>query len=99
MASRPLLFVDDAQLADPVHTASVPTIVVLHQAILHSPVPLPTRHHGWSETEYVRWLAEHADAEHYRLIEDVTAAFERDHQSEAADPSVAIVRTLLSRVA
>ena len=76
----------------------MPTIVLLHQAILRSAVPLPTRHHGWSETEYVRWLAEHADAEQYRLIEDVVAAYERDHESEPADPSVAVVRTLLGRV-
>ena len=80
------------------HTASVPTIVLLHQALLRSPVPLPTRHHGWSETEYVRWLAEHADAEQYRLIEGVVAAYERDHDSEAGDPSVVAVRTLLGRV-
>ncbi|THV06795.1 hypothetical protein K435DRAFT_711109 [Dendrothele bispora CBS 962.96] len=68
-AMRPLLFLDNTQLALPTHTSSVPTLIVLHHILVRSPLPLPHTLHGWQEAEYVRWVDEHSEEEARTLVE------------------------------
>jgi conserved oligomeric Golgi complex subunit 5 len=53
---RPLLFLDNAQLASPQYTAGLPPLIILHHILVRSPIPLPHTLHGWQEAEYVRWV-------------------------------------------
>ncbi|KAK7472882.1 hypothetical protein VKT23_000990 [Stygiomarasmius scandens] len=68
-AMRPLLFLDNAQLASPTHTSNVPPLIVLHHILVRSPLPLPHTLHGWQEAEYVRWVDEHSEEEARTLVE------------------------------
>ena len=68
-AMRQLLFLDNALLASPQHTANLPPLIVLHHILVRSPVALPHTLHGWAEAEYVRWVNEHTEQEAWTLIE------------------------------
>lgn len=62
-AFRTILFSPLATLADPVETVHLPLVVVLHHVIVQSALRLPHEVHGWSEQEYVMWLAKHEEDE------------------------------------
>ncbi|KAF5389498.1 hypothetical protein D9757_004352 [Collybiopsis confluens] len=84
-AMRPLLFLDNGQLADPTCTASVPPLIVLHHILVRSPLPLPHSLHGWQEAEYVRWVDEHSEEEARTLIEGGLDHWEKTGESEGKD--------------
>ncbi|KAL4267054.1 Conserved oligomeric Golgi complex subunit 5 [Pleurotus pulmonarius] len=102
-ALRPLLFLENTQLAEPKYTAGLPPLIVLHHILVRSPIPLPHSLHGWQEAEYVRWVDEHSDAEAWTLIESGLAHWEKISGSEGKDKAVAdeyirLARTVLSNV-
>ncbi|KAJ7128889.1 Golgi transport complex subunit 5-domain-containing protein [Mycena crocata] len=100
-AMRPLLFLDNAQLASPKHTAGLPPLIVLHHILVRSPVPLPHSLHGWQEAEYVRWVDEHSEDEAWTLIEGGLLHWEKIQES-AGDPGaeyVELARTVLLNAA
>ncbi|TDL26039.1 hypothetical protein BD410DRAFT_784062 [Rickenella mellea] len=75
-AMRPLLFLENCMLSEPEKTTGLPPLVVLHHILVRSPIPLPHTLHGWQETEYVHWVAEHTDEEALTLIEGGLAHWE-----------------------
>ncbi|GAA5886213.1 hypothetical protein JCM16303_004462 [Sporobolomyces ruberrimus] len=77
-AFRPLLFLDTPSLLLPSETSSIPTLILLHHLLSRSPIPLPHKHHGWNEAEYVRWLNEHGEKERVGMIEGVLADWENE---------------------
>jgi hypothetical protein len=96
-AHRPLLFVDNAQLLDPAQTHDIPPLVLLHQVLVRSPMPLPHQQHGWQEAAYLRWLDEHSPAEAYDLIEQgVLKEWEPIATADSLE-FVGMLRTLLER--
>ncbi|KAF7362065.1 Conserved oligomeric Golgi complex subunit 5 [Mycena venus] len=99
-AMRPLLFLDNAQLASPKHTAGLPPLIVLHHILVRSPVPLPHSLHGWQEAEYVRWVDEHSEEEAWTLIEGGLSHWEKMQESEGEKGSgleyVELARRVLS---
>ncbi|KAJ7039234.1 Golgi transport complex subunit 5-domain-containing protein [Mycena alexandri] len=97
-AMRPLLFLDNAQLASPKHTAGLPPLIVLHHILVRSPVPLPHSLHGWQEAEYVRWVDEHSEEEAWTLIEGGLSHWEKIRDGNERDAGVEYVelaRTVL----
>ncbi|KAF9467272.1 Golgi transport complex subunit 5-domain-containing protein [Collybia nuda] len=99
-AMRPLLFLENAQLAVPKQTAGLPPLIVLHHILVRSPVPLPHSLHGWQEAEYVRWVDEHSDAEAWTLVEGGLSHWEKISESEgenggAASEYIELARAVL----
>ncbi|EIW82672.1 hypothetical protein CONPUDRAFT_100969 [Coniophora puteana RWD-64-598 SS2] len=89
-AMRPLLFLDNATLADPLRTDrergdGLPPLIVLHHILVRSPVPLPHALHGWQEAEYVRWVDEHTDADAWALVDGGLAHWEKIREAEGAE--------------
>jgi len=80
LAFRPLLFLDTRSLLDPKQTSSIPTLILLHHLISRSPIPLPHKHHRWTQAEYVRWLNEHGEKERVGMIQGVLADWEKEKQ-------------------
>ncbi|KAJ6497874.1 Golgi transport complex subunit 5-domain-containing protein [Mycena sanguinolenta] len=99
-AMRPLLFLDNAQLTSPKHTAGLPPLIVLHHILVRSPVPLPHSLHGWQEAEYVRWVDEHSEEEAWTLVEGGLSHWEKIQESEGGTGSgaeyIELARTVLS---
>ncbi|KAJ7287365.1 Golgi transport complex subunit 5-domain-containing protein [Mycena rebaudengoi] len=100
---RPLLFLDNAQLAAPKYTAGLPPLIVLHHILVRSPVPLPHSLHGWQEAEYVRWVDEHSEEEAWTLVEGGLSHWEKIQESESERDTgaeyVELARTVLSNAA
>ncbi|KAJ3847965.1 Golgi transport complex subunit 5-domain-containing protein [Lentinula lateritia] len=99
-AMRPLLFLENRQLADPAFTSGVPPLIVLHHILVRSPLPLPHSLHGWQEAEYVRWVDEHSEEEARTLIEGGLAHWEKMAETEGRDPKeaeeyISLARTVL----
>ncbi|KAH7875165.1 Golgi transport complex subunit 5-domain-containing protein [Lentinula edodes] len=99
-AMRPLLFLENRQLANPVYTSGVPPLIVLHHILVRSPLPLPHSLHGWQEAEYVRWVDEHSEEEARTLIEGGLAHWEKMAETEGRDPKeaeeyISLARTVL----
>ncbi|TFK54291.1 hypothetical protein OE88DRAFT_1654898 [Heliocybe sulcata] len=96
-AMRPLLFLENAQLASPQHTQGLPPVIVLHHIMVRSPIPLPHTLHGWQEAEYVRWVEEHSEEEALALIEGGLSHWEKINEAEGQDPSTAMEYVQLAR--
>ncbi|KAL1753733.1 Golgi transport complex subunit 5-domain-containing protein [Schizophyllum commune] len=99
-AMRPLLFLENAQLASPVYTTGLPPLIVLHHILVRSPVPLPHTLHGWQEAEYVRWVDEHTEEEAWTLVESGLSHWEQVSAAEGKDATsakeyVELARTVL----
>ncbi|KAI5835805.1 hypothetical protein K523DRAFT_411243 [Schizophyllum commune Tattone D] len=99
-AMRPLLFLENAQLASPVYTTGLPPLIVLHHILVRSPVPLPHTLHGWQEAEYVRWVDEHTEEEAWTLVESGLSHWEQVSAAEGKDAAAAkeyveLARTVL----
>ncbi|KAL1704556.1 Golgi transport complex subunit 5-domain-containing protein [Schizophyllum commune] len=99
-AMRPLLFLENAQLASPVYTTGLPPLIVLHHILVRSPVPLPHTLHGWQEAEYVRWVDEHTEEEAWTLVESGLSHWEQVSAAEGKDAAsakeyVELARTVL----
>ncbi|KAJ3928090.1 MAG: Golgi transport complex subunit 5-domain-containing protein [Lentinula lateritia] len=99
-AMRPLLFLENRQLANPTYTSGVPPLIVLHHILVRSPLPLPHSLHGWQEAEYVRWVDEHSEEEARTLIEGGLAHWEKMAETEGRDPKeaeeyISLARTVL----
>ncbi|KAH6914164.1 Golgi transport complex subunit 5-domain-containing protein [Coprinopsis sp. MPI-PUGE-AT-0042] len=98
---RPMLFLENSQLAKPEKTLGLPPIVVLHHILVRSPIPLPHKLHGWQESEYVRWLDEHTDEESWTLIDGGLSHWEKISETEGeidsaeAKEYVELARTVL----
>lgn len=100
---RPLLFLENAQLADPNNTAGIPPLITLHHILVRSPIPLPHTIHGWQEAEYVRWVDEHSEEEAWTLVDSAISHWERMSESEetetgAAEEYIELARTLLRSI-
>ncbi|KAI0342194.1 hypothetical protein BDW22DRAFT_1376570 [Trametopsis cervina] len=96
-AMRPLLFLENALLASPKHTTSLPPLVVLHHILVRSPISLPHTLHGWAEAEYVRWVNEHTDEEAWSLVETGLSHWEQIAAAEGTDTSAAVEYVQLAR--
>ncbi|KAF9071043.1 Golgi transport complex subunit 5-domain-containing protein [Rhodocollybia butyracea] len=98
-AMRPLLFLENGQLANPVYTAGVPPLIVLHHILVRSPLPLPHSLHGWQEAEYVRWVDEHSDEEARTLVEGGLTHWEKTEtegkDSRGAEEYILLARTVM----
>lgn len=90
---RPLLFMDDPSLADAHKTLDVPTLVLVHHALSRIPqIELPHQVMKMSESEYVRWLNEHGEADRRKLVLDSLGA-----QNVAIDNElIQLVKRMLS---
>ncbi|KZT65969.1 hypothetical protein DAEQUDRAFT_813938 [Daedalea quercina L-15889] len=100
-AMRQLLFLDNAQLASPSHTAGLPPLLVLHHILVRSPIALPHTLHGWAEAEYVRWVNEHSEEEAWTLVESDLTHWEKIAEAEGKDSPeaneyVQLARTVLT---
>ncbi|PCH43557.1 hypothetical protein WOLCODRAFT_164540 [Wolfiporia cocos MD-104 SS10] len=100
-AMRQLLFLDNAMLSSPAHTAGLPLLIVLHHILVRSPIPLPHSLHGWAEAEYVRWVNEHSDEESWTLVEGDLTHWEKMSEAEGndvreANEYIKLARTVLS---
>ncbi|GAA5902669.1 uncharacterized protein JCM6883_007203 [Sporobolomyces salmoneus] len=85
-AFRPLLFLDTPSLLSPSQTSSVPTLILLHHLLSRSPsIPLPHKHFGWTQVEYVRWLNEHGEGERVGMLERVVGDWEREKKGEGGE--------------
>ncbi|TFK44558.1 Golgi transport complex subunit 5-domain-containing protein [Crucibulum laeve] len=84
-AMRPLLFLENSQLASAKHAAGLPPLIVLHHILVRSPIPLPHSLHGWQEAEYVRWVGEHSEGEALSLVEGGLSRWERISEDEHRD--------------
>jgi hypothetical protein len=96
-AMRPLLFLENAQLASSQHTIGLSPIVVLHHILVRSPVPLPHSLHSWQEAEYVRWVDEHSEEEVWTLVESSLSHWEKISESEGKDTAEAMEYVHLAR--
>ncbi|KAI0044340.1 hypothetical protein FA95DRAFT_1497209 [Auriscalpium vulgare] len=96
-AMRPLLFLENAQLALPQYTAGLPPLIVLHHILVRSPVDLPHTLHGWKEAEYVRWVEEHDATEALTLIDGGLAHWEQVNAAEGGDAAAAAEYVGLAR--
>lgn len=94
---RPLLFLENSQLASPKHTAGLPPLVVLHHILVRSPISLPHTVHGWAEAEYVRWVHEHTEEEACSLVEAELERWEKLTEAKGNDPTPAIEYVQLAR--
>ena len=72
-------------LASPEATAGLPPLIVLHHILVRSPIPLPHALHGWSESEYVRWVDEHSQDEALTLVDGVLTHWEKVNDAASAD--------------
>ncbi|KAG7446461.1 uncharacterized protein BT62DRAFT_949336 [Guyanagaster necrorhizus] len=81
-AMRPLLFLENSQLALSQYTAGLPPLIVLHHILVRSLIPLPHSLHGWQEAEYVRWVDEHTEEEAWTLVDGGLSHWERTTGSE-----------------
>ncbi|TFK75335.1 hypothetical protein BDN72DRAFT_954963 [Pluteus cervinus] len=97
-ALRPLLFLDNTQLASPAHTVGLPPLVVLHHIMVRSPIPLPHSLHGWQEAEYVRWIEERSEEAAWALVEGGLTHWEKTKESEGKDTADAKEYIELARV-
>ncbi|KAF8629271.1 hypothetical protein AX17_005850 [Amanita inopinata Kibby_2008] len=96
-AMRPLLFLDNEQLASTTFTNGLRPLFVLHHILVRSPMPLPHALHGWQEAEYVRWLDEHSEEEAWTLIESGLEHWEKVSESEGIDTKDAKLYADLAR--
>ncbi|RDX50077.1 hypothetical protein OH76DRAFT_1437882 [Lentinus brumalis] len=96
-AMRQLLFLDNASLASPKHTAGLPPLIVLHHILVRSPITLPHALHGWAEAEYVRWVEEHSEEEAWTLVEGDVTHWEKITEAEGGDISEAAEYVQLAR--
>ncbi|TRM69739.1 Golgi transport complex subunit 5-domain-containing protein [Schizophyllum amplum] len=96
-AMRPLLFLDNAQLASPAQTAGLPPLIVLHHILVRSPVSLPHTLHGWQEAEYVRWVDEHTEEEAWTLMESGLSHWEQMSKTDGTDSETAAEYVELAR--
>ncbi|KAI0779742.1 Golgi transport complex subunit 5-domain-containing protein [Fomes fomentarius] len=96
-AMRQLLFLDNAALASPKHTAGLPPLIVLHHILVRSPITLPHALHGWAEAEYVRWVEEHSEEEAWTLVEGDVTHWEKVTEAEGGDVSVVAEYVQLAR--
>ncbi|KAI0769620.1 Golgi transport complex subunit 5-domain-containing protein [Trametes elegans] len=94
---RHLLFLDNAALASPKHTAGLPPLIVLHHILVRSPITLPHALHGWAEAEYVRWVEEHTEEEAWTLVEGDVVHWEKITEAEGGDPGAAAEYVQLAR--
>ncbi|KAJ3749149.1 Golgi transport complex subunit 5-domain-containing protein [Lentinula detonsa] len=99
-AMRPLLFLENGQLANPTYTSGVPPLIVLHHILVRSPLPLPHSLHGWQEAEYVRWVDEHSEEEARTLVEGGLSHWEKmaeteDKYAKEAEEYITLARTVL----
>ncbi|KZV95094.1 hypothetical protein EXIGLDRAFT_610971, partial [Exidia glandulosa HHB12029] len=98
-ALRPLLFLENSQLASPM-AQGVPPLVVLHHIFVRSPMPLPHTLHGWHEAEYVKWVEEHTPAEAWTLVEGGLSHWEKLHDStdhDGAQEYIDLAREVLAQ--
>ncbi|KAI0695938.1 Golgi transport complex subunit 5-domain-containing protein [Cerioporus squamosus] len=96
-AMRQLLFLDNASLASPKHTAGLPPLIVLHHILVRSPITLPHALHGWAEAEYVKWVEEHSEEEAWTLVDGDVTHWEKMTEAEGGDISVAAEYVQLAR--
>ncbi|KAI0062836.1 hypothetical protein BV25DRAFT_1824872 [Artomyces pyxidatus] len=96
-AMRPLIFLDNKDLASPQHTAGLPPLIVLHHILVRSPIDLPHVLHGWKEAEYVRWVEEHSEEEALTLIDVGLAHWEKITEAEGGNSSTAVEYVDLAR--
>lgn len=76
-AFRPLLFLENDQLAKEERTGDIPILILLHHVISRSHrLKLPHFGRGWTEGEYVRWLNEHGERERIEVLEGVLSDWE-----------------------
>ncbi|KAH9895023.1 Golgi transport complex subunit 5-domain-containing protein [Cubamyces lactineus] len=94
---RQLLFLDNATLASPRHTAGIPPLIVLHHILVRSPITLPHALHGWAEAEYVRWVEEHSDEEAWTLVDGDVTHWEKITEAEGGDLGAAAEYVQLAR--
>lgn len=94
---RPLLFLENSQLANPTYTLGVPPLVVLHHILVRSPLPLPHSLHGWQEAEYTRWVDEHSEEEARTLVQGGLDHWEKTAEidGEDAEEYIQLARTVL----
>lgn len=102
IACRPLLFLDNNQLTSSKYTAGLPILIVLHQILVRSPIPLPHSLHGWQEAEYVRWVDEHSEMEAFTLVDTGLSHWEKVTEGEGKDAAeaseyVQLARTVLQQ--
>ncbi|KAK0213021.1 Golgi transport complex subunit 5-domain-containing protein [Desarmillaria ectypa] len=96
-AMRPLLFLENSELASSQHTVGLPPLIVLHHILVRSPIPLPHSLHGWHEAEYVRWVDEHTEEEAWTLVDGGLSHWERTTGSEGSEKEDAIQYVNLAR--
>ncbi|KAK8865981.1 hypothetical protein IAR55_001131 [Kwoniella newhampshirensis] len=94
---RTLLFADVETLDNPVQTVHIPPLIVLHHIIVLSPLRLPHEVHGWTEQEYVLWIAKHEEEEEQlnlleKAVDDQVAGSDSD---EGEGMYVRLVREVL----
>ncbi|KAI0356279.1 hypothetical protein OH77DRAFT_1423899 [Trametes cingulata] len=94
---RQLLFLDNASLASPKHTAGLPPLIVLHHILVRSPITLPHALHGWAEAEYVRWVEEHSEEEAWTLVDGDVTHWEKITEAEGGDLGAAAEYVQLAR--
>ncbi|KAL7281218.1 hypothetical protein ACG7TL_004526 [Trametes sanguinea] len=94
---RQLLFLDNAALASPKHTAGLPPLIVLHHILVRSPITLPHALHGWAEAEYVRWVEEHSEEEAWTLVDGDVTHWETITEAEGGDLGAAAEYVQLAR--
>lgn len=80
IAFRPLLFLDNNQLALPKYTNDVPTLILLHHILSRSNISLPHQLNNWTEAEYVRWLNEHGEKDRIKIVEGVLKGWEEKRE-------------------
>ncbi|KAF5351759.1 hypothetical protein D9756_007411 [Leucocoprinus leucothites] len=96
-AMRPLLFLENSQLASSKYTAGLPVLIVLHHILVRSPIPLPHNLHGWQEAEYVRWVDEHSEMEAFTLVDTGLSHWEKVAEGDGKDTSEAAEYVQLAR--
>ncbi|KAI0365669.1 hypothetical protein BV20DRAFT_1099473, partial [Pilatotrama ljubarskyi] len=94
---RQLLFLDNAALASPKHTAGLPPLIVLHHILVRSPITLPHALHGWAAAEYVRWVEEHSEEEAWTLVDGDVTHWEKITEAEGGDLGAAAEYVQLAR--
>lgn len=94
---RQLLFLENAALVSPKHTAGLPPLIVLHHILVRSPITLPHALHGWAEAEYVRWVEEHSEEEAWTLVDGDVMHWEKITEADGGDVSSAAEYVQLAR--
>jgi len=61
--------------------AGLSPLIVLHQIMVRSPLPLPHRLHGWHESQYVRFVKEHSEVV-WAVIEQGLTHWKSTHDGE-----------------